>query len=514
MSRIEPRRRALGVVGVSALAAGFALSLTIAAAAPSVADRYDAYVNATKNKPFSFGGDSDVKEALVEWGKAIVSNLPIPQEKQGLLAANLGESAVDAYEFWDDVDASIKKGAGGPTKDDVGQFMAKLLLHNVARSDPEDFAKVAHALCHNEEQAEKLIEIAPGFAQGGGEAGANLSDKQTVDAIKKIELAAIDEFCPACEVGRKTVLLGIAESKAVYAKVQDQIGDDEYQGWKQSGVDDARRNLDPGVRGYSVMMAQVRDIIVKSYADAGMPPPDDNYNKAVESFIKKKFESFAADEKTRNADADLLAAAKADYLKLSDVERAQFGATDDDRVARFSQDYLRIYKTMIGYKGKNDWPFGVGPDGFRAAVVDIVKNEKSISILDLRQRIAADLVRWGWLKPTTAGPVEISRVRDRLATLDYFKMKALFDYMDIALPKDFYVCMCAQNGHTTGSGVGYNPDACPNTGCQFTGNLGGQYCAPMPTDAGAFAACAPKAALAGGKPLDQYIAEELAKGKH
>jgi hypothetical protein len=35
----------------------------------------------------------------------------------------------------------------------------------------------------------------------------------------------------------------------------------------------------------------------------------------------------------------------------------------------------------------------------------------------------------------------------------------------------------------------------------------------MPTDAGAFAACAPKAAIAGGNPLDQYIAEELAKGK-
>ena len=37
-----------------------------------------------KNKPFSFGGgDFDVKEALVEWGKALVSNLPIPQEKKG-----------------------------------------------------------------------------------------------------------------------------------------------------------------------------------------------------------------------------------------------------------------------------------------------------------------------------------------------------------------------------------------------------------------------------------------------
>jgi hypothetical protein len=167
---------------------------------------------------------------------------------------------------------------------------------------------------------------------------------------------------------------------------------------------------------------------------------------------------------------------------------------------------------MVGYKGKNDWPFGVGEAGVRAAVVEIVRNENSISALDLRQRIAADLRAWGWLKATAAGPVEIARVRDRLATLDYFKMKALFDHMGIAPSKDFYACMCSQGGHTTGSGIGYNPEACPNTGCQFTGNLGGQYCAPMPTGAAVFAACAPKAAT-DGKPLDQSIAEQLAAGK-
>jgi hypothetical protein len=504
MSRNE-LRRARGLIGVAAVAAALALSAAPPAAADTVGDRYNAYVNAMKNKPFSFGGDSDVKEALVEWGKALVSNLPIPQEKQGILAVNLGESVVDSYEFWDDVDASIKKGARGPTKEDVGQFMAKLLLHNVARSDPEDFERVAHALCHNEEQAEKLIEVAPGFAQGGGEAGTNLADKQTVDAIKKIELTAIDEFCPACEVGRKTVLLGIAESKEVYKTIQDQIADREYQHWKDGGESEAFV-----VGGFGVSLAQVRDILAKSYADAGMGEPDD---KAVQSFIKTKFETFAADEKARDADAKLIAAAKDDYLKLNDAERAQFGTTDDERIARFSEQYLRFYKTMIGYKGKNDWPLGVGEAGVRAAVVDIVKNLGSITALDLRQRIAADLRAWGWVKPATAGPVEIARVRDRLATLDYFKMKALFDHMGFGLSKDFYACMCSQAGHTTGSGVAYNPEACPNTGCQWTGNLGGQYCVPMPTGAALLAACEPKAAIAGGEPLAQYIAEELAKGK-
>ena len=498
MSRNELRRaRGRGAVFVTA---SLALSVATAVAA-NVGDRYDAYVNAMKTKPFSFGGDSDVKEALVEWGKALVGNLPIPQEKRGLLAVNFGKSAVDAYEFWDDVDAAIKKGGRGPTNEDVAQFMAKLLLHNVARSDPEDFEKVAGKLGLNEQQAEALVEPSVGFAQGVGEAAGNVADKQVADAIKKIELTALDELCTACEITRKSVLLAIAESKAMYATVQDQIADREYQHWKDGG--EAETFV---VGGFGVSLAQVRDILQAQ----GLGEPSD---KDVQDFIKKKFQSFAADEKARGADADLLAAAKADYLKLSDVERAQFGTTEDQRVARFSADYLRFYKTMVGYKGKNDWPFGVGEAGFRAAVVDIVKNAGSTSILDLRQRMAADLIRWGWLKPTTAGSVEITRVRDRLATLDYFKMKALFDYMEIALPKDFYACMCTQSGHTTGSGVSYNPEACPNTGCQFTGNLGGQYCVPMPTDAGAFAACAPKAALAGGKPLDQYIAEELAKGK-
>ncbi|MGA2491487.1 MAG: hypothetical protein ABSF67_00900 [Roseiarcus sp.] len=504
MSRNE-LRRARGLVGVAAVAAALALSAASPAPAPSIGDRYDGYVNDLRNQKFSFGGggDAEVKEAMVEWAKSLVSNLPISEAKKGAAKLNIGESIVDAVEFWDDVDASIKKGARGPTKEDVSLFMAKMVLHNVAHAAPEDFDKVAEKLGLSEGQAHALVDVSVDFAEGGAQAAGSAAEKETIEAIKKIELTAIDAFCPPCEIGRKAVLLGVAESQVLYATVQEDRANSAYEQWKQTG------DADIAGRGFGVTMAEIRAILTKKNAEMGFDPPTDD---GIKAFVKSSFTDFAADEKERNADADLLALAKADYLKLSDTERAHFGKNDDDRIDHFSEDYLRYYKMMIAYQGARPFPPG-GEATVRAAVVEIVKNAGSISILDLRQRIAADLIRWGWLKPTTAGPIEIARVRDRLATLDYFKMKALFDYMDIALPKDFYACMCAQSGHTTGSGVGYNPDGCPNTGCQFTGNLGGQYCVPMPTDAGAFAACAPKAAIAGGKPLDQYIAEELAKGK-
>jgi len=510
MSRSAFRRRALAAVAAAALA----LAAASAIAAPSIADRYDGYVNGLRNEKFSFGegGEDEVKEAMVEWAKSLISNLPIAEARKGAVKLNFGESIVDVDEFAKAVSNSIKKGAQGPTPEDVSAFMAKMLLHNVAHAAPEDFEAVAEKIGLNEAQAHTLVDASVNVTEGSADAAGSAVGKDYAEAVKKIELTALDAICKACEVGRKAVLLGIAESQAFYAaKVQDKLADDMYQAWKDSGVDDERRSLDAmaGVDGYGVMMAQIRPIVAKNNAKLGLAPPTDD---EIGKFIATSFKEFAADEAHRRSDADLVAAAKEDYLNLSDLERAQFGTADDERIARFSDDYLRYYEMMIAYRGDQPLPPG-GDATIRAAVVEIVKNEKSISILDLRQRIVADLVRWGWLKPTTAGPVEISRVRDRLATLDYFKMKALFDYMDIAPPKDFYVCMCAQNRHTTGSGVGYNPGACPNTGCQFTGNLGGQACVPMPTGADALAACAPKAALAGGKPLDQSIAEELAKGK-
>ena len=177
-----------------------------------------------------------------------------------------------------------------------------------------------------------------------------------------------------------------------------------------------------------------------------------------------------------------------------------------------------MYKVMIAYKDGKDWPFGVGQAGFRAAVVDIVKNKMSISPLDLRQRIAAYLRSWGWAAPSQAGPAEIARVRERLAALNYYKLKALLDYMNVSAPNEFYACMCAQIPHGMGVGFTYDPKRCEADGCHFVGGFG-DFCSPMPSGEAVWKACAPeagvgyKSAADRGTPLDQYIAQELAKGK-
>jgi hypothetical protein len=173
---------------------------------------------------------------------------------------------------------------------------------------------------------------------------------------------------------------------------------------------------------------------------------------------------------------------------------------------------------MIAYKGAKTWPLGLGEAGFRAAVVDIVKNKMSISAIDLKQRVAADLRNWGWLAPSQAGPAEIIRVRQRLAALNYTKLKALLDYMNVSVPNQFFNCMCGQIPHGVGVGFVYDAERCKADGCHFVGGFG-DFCSPMPSGEAAWNACAPKtgvgykSAAEPGTPIDQYIAQELAKAK-
>ena len=204
MFRSPLRICALGVAVATLLA-------TASAVAANVGDRYDAYVGALKNRSFSFGGDFDVKEALVDWGKALVGNLPIPQEKQGSSPSTSASRPSTLMNSG--TTSTLRSRKAGAVRPERRPVHGQAALHNVARSDPEDFEKVAHKLGLNEQQAEALIEPSVGFAQGFGEASSAAADKQAADALKKIELTALDELCTACEIGRKSVLLGIAESK-------------------------------------------------------------------------------------------------------------------------------------------------------------------------------------------------------------------------------------------------------------------------------------------------------------
>ena len=174
--------------------------------------------------------------------------------------------------------------------------MAKMLLHNVAHAAPEDFEAVAEKIGLNEAQAHTLVDASVNVTEGSADAAGSAVGKDYAEAVKKIELTALDAICKACEVGRKAVLLGIAESQAFYAaKVQDKLADDMYQAWKDSGVDDERRSLDAG-GGQRLR----RDdgpgprIVAKTNASRGCAPPDDD---EIGKFICKTFKEFAADER-------------------------------------------------------------------------------------------------------------------------------------------------------------------------------------------------------------------------
>ena len=146
--------------------------------------------------------------------------------------------------------------------------MAKLLLHNVARSDPEDFEKVAHN--RPQRGAGRKADRAPrAFAEGAAKP-PSAGRTRTADAIKKIELTAIDGFARPARSAARRSLLAIAESKAMYATVQDQIADASTS----IGRTAARptRRLRAWRRStFGVSLAQVRDYLAKSHARRGSP---------------------------------------------------------------------------------------------------------------------------------------------------------------------------------------------------------------------------------------------------
>jgi hypothetical protein len=480
------------------------------AGAAALGDRYDGYVKTLSTQKFSFGNDSNLKEAMVELAKTLVGNLPVSEEKKGLIGINIGKSIVNAYEFWDDTDAAMKKGAPAPRQEDINKFLAKMLLDNISKSDPEDMEKIAHLMHLSEESAEKLVEASSGFAKGAGEAAAHAAGGAGAEAIKTAELAIIDELCTQCAIGRQSVLVAIEAGKSLYAGVQDDIADKEYRRWLEG---------DPTMsfvgRGFGVVLEQARGALTAAREHQGLGPPSD---ADLDKFIRGKFQSFQRLEKSKRDDADLIAAVKDEFLKLSDAERAQFGANDDDRVANFAKKYLDIYKAMIGFKGDKDWPFGVGPAGFRSEVLNITKNALSITPLDLRQRIATDLRNWGWLGPVKVDGAAIAHVRERLASLSYYKMQSLFTHMGISVPNEFYGCMCSQIPHGMGVGFVFDPKRCAGDGCHFVGGYG-DFCSPMPTGQASWKACQAQAGIGyksasdRGMPIDQYIAQELAKGR-
>ncbi|MGD0764130.1 MAG: hypothetical protein ABR929_13245 [Roseiarcus sp.] len=123
--------------------------------------------------------------------------------------------------------------------------------------------------------------------------------------------------------------------------------------------------------------------------------------------------------------------------------------------------------------------------------------------------------------PPAEDPKVIS-TRNRLSALNYYKLKALLDYMNITAPAEFYRCLCAQIPHGTGVGFAYDPAGCKakwgDKVCHFVGGWG-DYCVDTPTGGDAFKACEAQAGIGyksatdRGVPISQYIAQELAKPK-
>jgi hypothetical protein len=127
--------------------------------------------------------------------------------------------------------------------------------------------------------------------------------------------------------------------------------------------------------------------------------------------------------------------------------------------------------------------------------------------------------------PDTAAIV--ARTHARLLALNYAKLKALLDYMNITAPREFYACMCSQIPHGPGVGFAYDPEGCKakwgDKVCHFVGGWG-DSCADTPTGEAAWTACLAVAGIGykspsdRGTPIDRFVADyviqKAAQAKH
>jgi hypothetical protein len=121
----------------------------------------------------------------------------------------------------------------------------------------------------------------------------------------------------------------------------------------------------------------------------------------------------------------------------------------------------------------------------------------------------------------------VARTHARLSALNYAKLKALLDYMNVTAPREFYACMCGQIPHGPGVGFAYDPEGCKQKWgdkvCHFVGGWG-DSCADTPTGEAAWTACLAVAGIGykspadRGTPIDQFVADYViqraAQGKH
>lgn len=367
---------------------------------------------------------------------------------------------------------------------------------------------------------ELLTETAP-------KAGASVADDAAYQAAGTIIVDVVTKFCKTCDVAHKSYLFAKeaaaasdvafdnARTQSMFAQM-DAAGFYDYKSFKEEFA------------GGDFLKSGARKALTLLNKSRGLPPPDD---EAVMRYIFNRYQRWQTEVKTRAEEAEVLAGLEDEYLGLLGYQRdAMFGAgSAQDQIKVFMAKYLDLYRKVTAMKGDNPWPFGGGREMAEHHIFDLMKKQLSEGLSEAEvdyeaRRMAAS---WGWISESAVGAPppgynseqfrsleeQEAHIRERLSKLDYNKLMAVMDQMQIALPDSFMQCLCSIDPAGTGS-VGYirTPrEDCPGP---CTGGVINCVSWTPRADADGWVTCMNRVSMPNGMRIDEYIALTLQREKN
>lgn len=242
-------------------------------------------------------------------------------------------------------------------------------------------------------------------------------------------------------------------------------------------------------------LKEPRRILAKLHDQSGWPAPSD---LEVKHFILKQYDAWTVEKQQRAEEEPLLRRAKAYFESLKEFEkRKMFGEEDEPDLAEsFIEEYMKIYRTLMQWKGDKPWPAG-GRQWVEDLAFDLLKRKLDNYadepwkyedwLFDQMQII-------GWAK--RFDEAKIASASDSIAKLMVASpenIDSMAAQMGIVLSEHLQKCFCA-------GGQWYEGGR-----CHFIGSLGGEH--SVPVDQATAAACLAKSFEGEQKSFAQRVLE-------
>ena len=245
-------------------------------------------------------------------------------------------------------------------------------------------------------------------------------------------------------------------------------------------------------------LAEPRRILTNHNRAEHKPPPTD---REVKIFILQQYNAWDEEKQRRAAEAPLLQRAKAYYDTLKQFEKEKMFEEDDEDLdepavaARFMDEYMKIYRSLMAMKGDKPWP-AQGKAYVEGLAFDLLKRK-----LDDYADDAGKYEDWfydqmqiiGWAKRPDQKQIDnAARYLSSLMLTAPEKIESMAHQMGMEMPDSARQCLCP-GGQSYAGGL-----------CHFIGPLGGAFAVPVdPTKARDCLASAP----AGDKSFAQRVVE-------